>query len=224
MRQNSLLAATVAGLLSMQSSQAITYNDATGDTFFGGILDITSVEVSNDATDLLFKINLVGDISAADWGNYMVAIDSVPGGDTATPVGNPWNRPISMSQGMDYWLGSWVNGGGGRQLWKYTGSWNQLNTTGVSLTQYSVSFTAALSDLGLNYGDTFSFDVFSSGATGDPGAVDSLANPNQTIGDWGNAYVTGPLVQYTVVPEPGTLGLTLLGGLAMLGFAIRRRS
>jgi hypothetical protein len=99
-----------------------------------------------------------------------------------------------------------------------------LNTTGVSLTQYSVSFTAALSDLGLNYGDTFSFDVFSSGATGDPGAVDSLANPNQTIGDWGNAYVTGPLVQYTVVPEPGTLGLTLLGGLAMLGFAIRRRS
>ena len=108
------------------SAHATTYLDTTGDTFTGaggGILDITSVEVNNNATDLIFKINVAGDPVATDWGKYMIGIDSVAGGDTA---GDGWARPISMPSGMDYWVGSWVDSGNGAQLWQYTGAWAPL--------------------------------------------------------------------------------------------------
>lgn len=109
----------------------ITINDATGEVVVPGSpfphLDISSVQVTNTATDLKFKINLVGDPVATDWGKYMVGIDSVVGGDTA---GNGWGRPISMSSGMDYWLGSWVDSGNGMEVRNWTGAaWNLYAAT-----------------------------------------------------------------------------------------------
>src|SRR6266513_2629556 len=92
-------------------TNAATYTDTVGDATVGGalgppgsqILDITSVEVNNTATDLIFKINLNGDPTAGgqDWGKYTIGIDSTAGGDT---TGDGWARPISMSSGMDYWV------------------------------------------------------------------------------------------------------------------------
>lgn len=94
------------------------FTDSTGDILAtSSIMDITSVEVSNNAFDLIFKITLAGDPVATDWGKYMIAFDTKPGGDT---LGNGWNRPIAWSQGqggMDYWVGTWVNGPAG-QLWE----------------------------------------------------------------------------------------------------------
>ena len=77
---------------------ATTYNDATGDGALvgtgGGILDISSVEVNNTLTDLIFKINLAGNPVATDWGKYMIGLDTTAGGDSA---GNGWGRPINRS-------------------------------------------------------------------------------------------------------------------------------
>jgi len=104
------------------AAQAVTYTDATGENFTGaggGILDISSVEVTDTLTDLIFKINVTGDPVAADWGKYMIGINSTAGGDT---TGNGWGRPISISDGMDYWVGSWVDGANVAQLFKYTGT------------------------------------------------------------------------------------------------------
>lgn len=230
---NSLRVAIVVGLLSAfnYSAPAAIYNDATGENFTGaggGILDISSVEVTDTATDLIFKINLTGPIANPnDWGNYMVGIDSVVGGDTAAPVGNPWNRPITMSSGMDYWLGSWVNGGGGSQIWNYTTSWSGPVSGGISLDTSSLTITAPLLSLGLSAGQSFNFDVYSSGADGNPGAIDALANPNQTINDWGVAYDSGSLVYtYTVtpIPEPSALALIGLGGAVLARRLIRRKA
>lgn len=215
-----LLAAMVIGLCIQSAAQATIYNDNTGDTFFGGILDIVSVEVTDDATDLTFKMTLVGDIQATDWGNYMYHIDTGAGGDVSTPIGNPWARPISyVPQGADYWLGAWVNGGGGWQHWTYSGSWSQDSQTALdSLNQFSFSLKTSIAGLGLSPGDTFCFDAYASGADGNPGAIDSLGNPNQQVGDWGDASNANP-VCYTTTPEPTTLGLLALGGMLL----IRRR-
>jgi len=229
--------ATVLSVVLMAGiSQASTiYNDATGDLAgpgppdFTGFthLDIASVEVSNDATDITFSITLVGDISSAtgtDWGNYMIGIDSMSS-DPGDPVGNPWGpRPISMPDGMDYWIGSWVNGGGGHQVWNYNdtnpGNWsNPAGNEAVDLSGAStgvVSFTASLSELGLSVGDMLWFDVYSSGSGGGDGAIDALSSATPSVTDWGNQYdspsvASGGLAKYTVVPEPATL--------AMLGFA-----
>jgi hypothetical protein len=95
------IALSIVALLAMPVA-ATVYTDATGENFTnagGGILDIVSVEVTNTATDITFKLTLNGDTSSPnDWGKYMIGIDTVPGGD---PAGDGWARPIGMTTGSD---------------------------------------------------------------------------------------------------------------------------
>ena len=220
------IAASILAVLAL-NAQAVTYNDATSDIAFGpATLDITSVEVTHNATDLFFTISVnAASITSPDWGKYTVGFDTAAGGDTSSPVGNPWGRNISMSSGMDYWVGSWVDGGGGRQLWSYTGSWNLLGASSVGISGGSVNFSVPLAALGLSPGSTFNFDVYSTGGDGGNPAVDALGNPNQTVADWGGAYNSGAnVLSYTIpaVPEPTALALLGIGASLIIG-RIRRR-
>ncbi|MEK7782062.1 MAG: PEP-CTERM sorting domain-containing protein [Verrucomicrobiota bacterium] len=227
-----ILAASILSALAL-NVQAATYLDATSDTFTGaggGILDISSVEVNNTATDLIFKINLVGDPVATDWAKYVIGFDTVPGGD---PAGNGWARPIGMSSGMDYWVGSWADSGNGANLYNFTGAWNFQsatygpNTDNLLVTKDASSLTVQFNfaGLGLAPGSTFLFDVYTTAGGGGDGAIDALGNPGVTIGDWGNPYDSGSAVNsYTisVVPEPTTLALLGVGASLLIG-RIRRR-
>jgi PEP-CTERM motif len=225
-----IITASVMAALAL-NAQAVTYNDATGDTFTGaggGILDISSVEVNNTATDLIFKINLAGNPVATDWGKYMIGFDSTLGGDSA---GNGWARPISMP-GMDYWVGSWVDSGNGAEVYKHTGSWGIQSATyggnpdmiGVTKDASSLTIQFKYAGLGIAPGTPFLFDIYTSGGGGADGAVDALGNPGVTIGDWGNPYNSGGLVNsYTIpVPEPTALALLGIGASLIIG-RIRRR-
>jgi hypothetical protein len=239
MKINSRLASLIiAGATCVSlSAGAATYPDSTGENFTaagGGILDITSVEVNNTATDLIFKINLAGDPVGTDWGKYMIGIDSTVGGDTA---GNGWGRPISMPSGMDYWAGSWVDSGNGVQVHKYTGAWSQIGGAGpfaggpavpglaIAKDISSVTITAPLSLLGLAPGNSFHFDVYTSGGGGGDSAVDALANPAQTINDWGVPYASQTTVLYTIseVPEPAACTLLGLASLVLIRMVRRNR-
>jgi hypothetical protein len=151
-------------------------------------------------------------------------------GNPGTTSGNGWGRPINMSStagGMDFWVGSWVDGGGGAQLWSYTtGSWNgpaaPSGFTRVAGAQSTITYTLSLASLGLNNGDSFFFDAYSSGGGGGDGAIDALANPNVSITSWGGSYTsTGAnIFSYTVVPAPGALAL--LGVAGLIGARKRR--
>ncbi len=229
MKQTFLIALASAGLA--VTTHAATYGDTTGDPFTGaggGILDITSVEVNNTATDLIFKINLAGDPVATDWGKYMIGIDSVPGGDT---VGDAWARPINMPSGMDYWIGSWADSGNGAEIWKWTGAWGLQSATyganpdTISFVKdtSSVTIDFQFAGLGLAFpGSSFLFDVYTSGGGGTDSAVDALANPAQSISDWPNAY-SSQLTDVYGVPEPSTLGLLGLGGLVLFSRVFRSK-
>ncbi len=226
MMRTAVTVAALASLAGLASGQVV-YTDTVGDTFTtagDGILDIVQVEVSNTLDDITFVITVDGDVDAVDWGKYLVIIDSAAGGDTA---GNGWGRPIGMSQGANNWLGSWVDSGNGLEAYSWDGGAWQLDgatyngTPGLSISKggNTVTLTAPLALLGISVGQDIFFDVFSSGGGDNDGAVDSLGNPGQQIGDWGDFSEAFPLV-YTVVPAPGVLALGLLGGAAI---ATRRR-
>jgi hypothetical protein len=235
MRTTKILATTsVASICAAVSALSTTYTDSTGDgaALLGNPhLDISSVVVKNTATEISFTINLVGDPIAVNWGQYQIGIDSIAGGATSGTV--PPSRPISMSSGMDYYIRSW-DGGAELYHWNAGGPWWALDSATWSppssiqfpaKTTSSVTLTTTLASLGLAYGDSFSFDVWTSGATGTDSAIDALANPVPTAAssDWTSAYDSGANVfQYTVtaVPEPGTFALGA-AGLAM--FYVCRR-
>lgn len=216
------------------ATAGVLYNDSVGDVIVPGSpfphIDIVSVDVSNTATDLVFKINLNGDPVATDWGKYMIGIDSTAGGD---PVGNGWGRPIGMSSGMDFWLGAWADSGNGLELRNWTGSAWGLQAASYNAvpplatptkTSSSISLTVPLGYMGLGIGSSFLFDVYTSGGGGGDSAVDALGNPSPSISDWGNPYNSGSNVQsYTVIPEPGTFTLLVLSVvLATAGFGAKR--
>ena len=230
----------VAGLVSLLavSASAAIYNDSSADidpgiSNGGGTLDILSMEVTHNATDLMFSLTVNGNITTTDWGNFMIGIST---GGTGTPTGNGWARPINLDSAttdMDFWIGSWVNAGGGAQLWSYNGAtWDGPSALGsFSLTPGATSvidYMVPLATLGLSSSDTFYFDAYSSGGGGTDSAVDALSNPNVSITSWSQTYTSDSgtgLSSYTVtaIPEPATMALLGMGALSVLGLRRRRR-
>jgi hypothetical protein len=247
MKPRSLFCFATFALISVTTSFALQgvgspYTDSDGDidpgiATGGGTLDILGMEVSNTLTDVTFTLTVGGDIGSTDWGNFLLGIST--GSTAIVNTGNGWNRPMQLNSplgGMDYWVGSWVNGGGGAQLWDFDGvSWNGPNALAgfsfVAGTTSTITYTATLASLGLGVGQTFYFDAYTSGGGGTDGAVDSLANPNISITAWDQTYTSkttqsgGPgLNSYTVtaIPEPAT-SAALLGFAILAALGLRRR-
>ncbi|MFO0791266.1 MAG: PEP-CTERM sorting domain-containing protein [Pirellulales bacterium] len=220
--------ALVAALVAAPRAFAATFVDTVGDNFDGNTnMDIASVDVTDDGSNITFKITLAGSIaSPSDWGKYVIGIDkSAATGDFGSPVGNPWGRNIAMADGTDAWIGSWADSGGGFQPWTYAGgSWTQ-NGSGVPvLSGNMTTITTSLASLGLAPGQSFKFDVYTTGSNGGDSANDSAANLAQSTTGWGGPYTTpaGAGLSYATVPEPATLGLMGLAAVAMLGASRRR--
>lgn len=214
--------ALCAGLAS-----ADVYNDSTGELFDNGFthLDIVSVTVTNDASNLHFSIQTAGNLDVDSWGNYMIALDYLVGG----AEDNPWGpRPINFGAGVfiDAWIGTWANDGGsdiGGQVWTWPGFWNNAGgLSGTDASQHAAGrqvFSVALADLGLSVGQTIYFDVMSSGSGANDAGVDHLSRANQSMNGWGSPSFSGQFLAYTLIPTPSTAALLGLGGLV----ALRRR-
>ena len=237
----SLSAVTVSLLAG--SALADTYNDAIGDlaspTFDGlAHLDITSVEVTNDANYVYFSINTAGDMDAVNWGKYIVGIDTGSNaGDNSTDPGS-WNRNVDWGRGITDFIGSWADDGGsgaGAELRSFDGSgWGLTDATylggGDVLADDSEHssgtqiLAVSLAALGLSNGDTIEFDVFSTGGGADPG-VDHLSRGDAATSDWGTQSVAGMFNSYTIniVPLPSAAFAGMLGLAGVVGVRVCKR-
>jgi len=220
--KSALLAASIAAVvaLTIPSAMGDTYTDTTGDLNDGTVgdnlsgfthLDITSVEVTNSFTDLILKINVVGNPVTTDWGKYCVGFTTNSStGDTSTN-GNGWNRPISLALGMDYWIGSWVDGGNGIELYAWDGAtWGLPLGGAVSKDTNSVTLVVAFADLGLDFGDSIDFEVYASAGGGTDSAVDALSDPDVAIEAWAGPYSADQVRTYTLQTIEATTNLVTL--------------
>lgn len=205
------------------------YNDPTGDIATGNPnLDITQVEVTDDGSDL--SITLTLDDLDADWGNYMIFMDLpgyLPNHMPGSPDNdNPWGRNVSGLAGTDYFVGSWLSGGGGHELYGYytePPGWGMPNQSTVQMSvdwdndSITWNFTGWASELTAVGLEGINFEVGTTGGGwGDP-AIDLLGGQG---GNWGEGS-TGAwsYYEFSTVPAPGVLALFALAGIGR-----RRRS
>lgn len=211
--------------VAMLSAKAATYNDPGGiGDFTGGsaFLDMSSVDVNNDANNLYFTVNLGGDPTTASWANYLVGISENlyggVGGDLSTST---YGEPIQMSVGgLDYFVGGYPYYGTGELLIWDGSAWSSGSGPTSSETTSSVTITVPLSSVGLSGGQSFTFDVWTQSSGNS--VLDALSDGVSRT--WNNnPFDTGAnALSYTVssVPEPVTSALLGLGTLLMI---LRRR-
>jgi hypothetical protein len=124
--------------------------DASGDASNGhAILDCQELYLydSGPGTDVYIAMRVGGNIVTTDWGKYMFYIETDNGSPQAgIGDGNGWVRPI-QADGVNvkpsYWLGSWVDSGGGWNLFKYAGgtTWNLQNSSSGPTGGAGMAFT-----------------------------------------------------------------------------------
>ncbi len=236
------LTAVAALAMIAGAAQADVYSDNSGWHVSGGDLhdfffqqsfdhlDIASVEVTNDATNLYIDITTVGDLDATSWGKYLVGINT---GVNAGSTAGAWGRNIDWAGGLTHFAGTWADDGGsgaGGELHSYDGAaWSMIDATYLAGTEIqgddsghaggTQGIVISLASLGLSVGDTFTFDVASTGGGGGDPGVDHLSLSSFATDDWANGSTSGAFLSYTVVPTPGSMAILGLGGLV----GLRRR-
>ena len=208
---------TTSALLIAVPAMAATYTDPVGDIATGNDnLDIVSVDVSHTISDVVISMKLA-DLSD-DWGKYGLILDFKDGGSSE----NPWNRDIAGLEGMDMFVGTWVDGGGGIAEFYHTPAGWAPTPLGVTMSidwaNDSINWTlggfaAQLAGFGA---DTFGFEVFTTGGGDTDPAIDLLGGEGTQPG-WGQGSESIDLSYYSI-PAPGALAL-----LGMAGLAGRRR-
>lgn len=194
---------TVLGLVSFLnfSAQARVYSDASSDLFDNGFanLDITSVEVTNDASNLTFTVTVRG---FSDWTKYLIGIRTAVAASSST-TGNLWGRNNTYAEGINFQIASWVDNGGGVGFSQYaSNAWASTSGASIDLTQIvsnKVSWTVSLASLGLSLGDTFKFDVGTTGGGGGDPFVDVASRGDASTSGWGSASTGGALISYTTI-------------------------
>lgn len=199
-------------------AMATVYTDPVGDIATGNSnLDITEVEITDNGTDLVVRLTV--DNLDSDWGKYLFFMDAWDGGSPDND--NPWGRNISGTEGMDIFVGSWVDGGGGASA-------NEYGDTGWGDLPFAVSvwvdweadtiqwnfydLVAGLTSAGIT---GFDYEAATTGGNwGDP-AIDLIGAEGVQPG-WGGGSLSIDRLHYdfSTIPGPGALALLGLAGLA----------
>lgn len=197
---------------------ASVYTDPVGDIATGNAnLDITQMEITDNGVDLVVRMTV--DSLDGDWGKYLFFMDAWDGGSGDND--NPWFRDIGGLAGMDIFVGSWLDGGGGALGYEYAdGGWGELPFTVTVSADYDnntvewnfYDLVAGLSSAGIT---GFDFEAATTGGNGGDPAIDLIGGEGTQPG-WGQGSTSIDRLRYdfSTIPAPGALALLGVAGLA----------
>lgn len=205
---------------------------------------ISSVVVANSASTISFTINSTA--AQASWIFYGIELQVVgQAGNGYTGFANPFGPAIGISTGVNSLIDTY---GTGASTYTYNAGWTQTSSGAYAAGGTGNTFstiTVSLSDLGLNAGDSFYFDVvstYTTQANGGPqsayGALASTGYPAESDGAYtpynGTSHydsatdasstfsLGGTLYTVQAVPEPTTCAFLGLGALVLARRTFRR--
>jgi len=200
-----ILSSAGGGGASAPEAQTLGYRFIVGNTS----LTVSDLGFFDTGTNGLANAHAVG-----IWGgSTLLASGTVPSGTTGTLVGN-WRyvaiTPITLTNNTQYTIGGLYPTGNTDSVPGQSGN-VQTNGTDLGIFSGGWSFNTALTAANPAY----NFEaLWVTGA--------SLARPTNLIAATGQAY-PAPNFQYTLVPEPSTLAMAVVGGLGMLVSLRRKR-
>lgn len=187
-------------------------------------MDLGDLYVANDATYWYFLFTVNGDLAAANWGKYILLIDTtndLNGGTT-----DPWGRNIQVldSHKPEFQVRSWVDGGGlysaaKTQFWVWNqgaGTWSNPGpiaeaamTTGSTTTLEWKIARAALGDP-----STIWCEVATTAGGGSDNAQDTINDPAQDWNavDWTTTAMLANSTQVALSSGVDTTPPTVLSG------------
>jgi hypothetical protein len=175
------------------------------------------MEITDNGVDLVVRMTV--DSLDGDWGKYLFFMDAWDGGSGDND--NPWFRDIGGLAGMDIFVGSWLDGGGGALGYEYAdGGWGELPFTVTVSADYDnntvewnfYDLVAGLSSAGIT---GFDFEAATTGGNGGDPAIDLIGGEGTQPG-WGQGSTSIDRLRYdfSTIPAPGALALLGVAGLA----------
>ena len=204
---------TVDGTVDAEYGPAVA-TDSAGDSQGGNPMDLTNLWVTQDETHYFFAFEINTDISANNWGKYVIYLDTT--GDANGAANDAWGRSVVAADPHkpEYAIYTWVDsppyGMDHAPLYIWNGiDWsNSLNVDAAAIgsgTTSIIEYSVSKSKLGNP--DKLWVEVWSTGNGGTDNAQDTINFPSNDwqASDWGSLAtlsVSTPVLLVDGVIEP----------------------
>lgn len=194
---------------------AAVASDKTGDGNGEAVMDLKDLYLWHDATHLYIALTITGDISATNWGKYLIYIDTT--NDTAGGTSDPWTRNVVAQDPHkpEFVLATWLDQSpyskSRVELWSWgTGTWTKLGgmvdaaamsgSSSGSVIEMSVKLSA------LGSVPTIWLEAWSTGGGSNDNAQDTVNSPAEdwNATDWSTQSTLAVSTPYVLVsPDAG---------------------
>ncbi len=155
-------------------------SDPPGDGNGNPVMDLLDLYITEDADNFYFAFTINADVTAVNWGKYVIYLDTT--GDATGAPDDAWTRNVIVHDPHkpEYGLYSWVDctyGPNCTQFWAWDGSWGQFGTLdGAALSSNGITSTLEWRIARWRVGDPAEFwcEVWSTGGSSHDNAQDTI--------------------------------------------------
>ncbi|MBN1954607.1 MAG: Ig-like domain-containing protein [Anaerolineae bacterium] len=154
------------------------------------VMDLGELYVAEDGGSYYFAFTIDADVGAADWGKYVIYVDTTNDGSGAPD--DAWGRNVAVNapHQPEYGIYTWVDtppyGTDHTQFWEWSGSWSQNGTADeaalVAGATSVIEWRIAKSRLGSP--PAIWVEAWSTGEMGNPNAQDTINDPPEDWNAW----------------------------------------